>query len=230
MGFSRFEVLQAPGIVITGEQRATLVRRTYSVVLGCVLVTMAGTWFGLSNESLMVSTIQHPWITLLATMVPLWAAGAVRNISNVQRLGLVMLFSMMMGLAISPAIFAANRVAPGIVGQAAMLTGSTFAVLTTYAFTSRRDFSAWGSFFMVGFWVLLATSVLNLFFQNQTAHLWLAGGTVLVFSGLLVFDTWRLRNAYTPDDYIIAAVRIYVDLLNMFMAILTLLGGNRRSS
>ena len=55
-----------------------------------------------------------------------------------------------------------------------------------------------------------------------------AGATVLVFSGLLVFDTWRIRNSFGPDDYVLAAVNIYLDLLNLFTAILTLLGGSRR--
>jgi FtsH-binding integral membrane protein len=49
----------------------------------------------------------------------------------------------------------------------------------------------------------------------------------MVFSGLLVFDTWRLRNVFGPDDYVQAAVTIYLDLLNMFLAILNLLGGRR---
>jgi FtsH-binding integral membrane protein len=51
--------------------------------------------------------------------------------------------------------------------------------------------------------------------------------TVLIFSGLLIFDTWRIRNVYGPDEYVDAAVSIYLDLLNMFMAILHLLGGRR---
>jgi FtsH-binding integral membrane protein len=51
---------------------------------------------------------------------------------------------------------------------------------------------------------------------------------VLLFSGLLVYDTWRLRNQYGPDEYVGAAVQIYLDLLNMFMALLRILG-NRRS-
>ena len=63
--------------------------------------------------------------------------------------------------------------------------------------------------------------------QNPTASLWIAGATVFVFSGLLVFDTWRLRNVFGPNDYIQAAVAIYLDLLNMFLAILSLLGGRR---
>ena len=81
---------------------------------------------------------------------------------------------------------------------------------------------------MVGLWVVIGTMVLNFFFKNPALDLWLAGVTVLVFSGLLVFDTWRLRNVYGPDDYVPAAVAIYLDLLNLFMAILRIFGGSRR--
>jgi FtsH-binding integral membrane protein len=122
-----------------------------------------------------------------------------------------------------------ERSQPGAVGQAAALTLGTFGALTLYAWVSRRDFSAWGSFFMVGLLVVMGTAFLNFFFQNQNTHLWIAAATVFVFSGLLVFDTWRLRNVYGPNDYVLAAVHIYLDLLNMFVAILSLLGGGRRN-
>jgi FtsH-binding integral membrane protein len=92
---------------------------------------------------------------------------------------------------------------------------------------SRRDFSAWGSFLMVGLWVLIGTMLLNFFFHSAPVGLWLAAVTVVLFSGLLVFDTWRLRNFYGPDEYVGAAVQIYLDLLNMFMAILRLTGNRR---
>ena len=53
---------------------------------------------------------------------------------------------------------------------------------------------------------------------------------MLVFSGLLVFDTWRIVRSgeYGPDDYVPAAVNIYLDLLNLFLALTRLLGGSRR--
>ena len=230
MGYSRFAVAQDAGLVRTGAERAMLVRRTYSLVLACVFVTMGGTWFGLQNESIMIATAQHPIITMLLAFVPLIAAQRARSLAGPQRLGLVALFSAMMGVMISPVMFFYGRTEPQVIWQAGALTASAFTVLTAYAWLSRRDFSAWGSFFVVGLWVLIATSLLNIFFQNQTAQLWIAGGTVLVFSGLLVFDTWRIRNVYGPEDYIVAAVQIYLDLLNMFLAIISLLGGNRRSS
>ena len=98
---------------------------------------------------------------------------------------------------------------------------------TSHAFVSRRDFNAWGGFLMVGLWVLIGTMLLNFFFQNPAIDLWLASVSVLLFSGLLVFDTWRLRNFYGPDEYVGAAVQIYLDLLNMFMAILRIMGNRR---
>ena len=132
-----------------------------------------------------------------------------------------------MGVIISPALFFYGRTQPGLIGQAAVLTIGAFGILTMYAFVSRRDFSAWGSFLMVGLWVLIATSLLSMFFPSTAVNLWLASVTVLLFSGLLVFDTWRLRNFYGPDDYVGAAVQIYLDLLNIFMAVLRLTGNRR---
>lgn len=216
-----------PGVAVrTGAERATLVRRTYLLVFASVLVTIGGAAFGMSQPGIMQSVIQHPFITMLCMFAPLMLALKFRT-AFPANLGLVFLFTFVEGIAISPIMYMYGRTNPGVIGQAGILTASAFGILTLYAFVSRRDFSAWGAFFTVGLWVLIATSLLNLFFQNQTASLWLAGATVLVFSGLLVFDTWRLRNVYGPDDYVQAAVAIYLDLLNMFLAILHLLGGRR---
>ncbi|MGI9089820.1 MAG: Bax inhibitor-1/YccA family protein, partial [Gemmatimonadaceae bacterium] len=143
-------------------------------------------------------------------------------------IAMVLLFTFAMGVMISPALYFFQQKDPGVIPQAAGLTVGAFGLLTLYAFVSRRDFSAWGSFFAVGLWVLIGTSLLNIFFHNATADLWLAGGTVLVFSGLLVFDTWRLRNMFGPEDYVIAAVQIYLDLLNIFLALVRILGGGNR--
>jgi len=226
MGFSRYAV-PTTGLVRTGEERAVLVRRTYSLVFASVVVTMVGAWFGLSQPSVLGAVAAHPFITMLCAFAPLLLAQRARTMFP-QNIGLVFLFTFVMGVASSPLIFVMERSQPGVVMQASVLTLSAFGVLTGYAWLSRRDFSAWGGFFITGLWVLIVTSLINMFFQNQGVQLWLAGATVLVFSGLLVFDTWRLKNVFGPDDYVMAAVQIYLDLLNMFMAILSLLGGGRR--
>jgi FtsH-binding integral membrane protein len=218
---------QTGTLVRTGEERATLVRRTYSLVLVSVLVTMVGASFGLSQPRLLGAVAAHPFLAFLCMIAPLLLATRKQADFPIN-IGLVFLFNLVVGVTISPALYFYGRTQPGLIGQAAVLTIGAFGILTMYAFVSRRDFSAWGSFLMVGLWVLIGTMLLNFFFRNPAVDLWLASVTVLLFSGLLVFDTWRLRNRYGPDDYVGASVQIYLDLLNIFMAILRLTG-NRRS-
>ena len=222
MGFS----LPAETLVRTGAERATLVRRTYALVFVSVLVTIAGSMFALSQPRILGAVAAHPIITMLATFAPLLLAMRARD-AFPANIGLVLLFTFAIGIMISPVLYVYGQQQPGLITQAAFLTIGTFGVLTAYAFVSRRDFSAWGSFFVVGLWVLIAVSLLNMFFRNPAMDLWLAGVTVLVFSGLLVFDTWRIRNTFGPDEYVGAAVTIYLDLLNLFMAFLRILGGRR---
>ncbi len=214
-------------IVRTGAERATLVRRTYALVFVSVLVTIVGATFGLSRPGLLGAVAAHPWITMLATFAPLFLAMMARDAFPVN-IGLVLLFTFMEGIFISPLLYAYGQQQPGLITQAATLTIGAFFVLTAYAFVSRRDFSAWGSFFFVGLFVVIGGSLLNIFFfHNAAVDVAIASVTILVFCGLLVFDTWRIRNVYGPNDYVSAAVQIYLDLLNLFLAILRVLGGRR---
>ncbi len=213
-------------LVRTGAERAQLVRRTYSLVFVSVLVTIASAMFALSQPSLLQAVAAHPWIAMIATFVPLLLAMNAREAFPVN-IGLVLLYNVAVGVWISPFLYIYGQRQPGLITQAALLTIGAFGVLTAYAFTSRRDFSAWGSFFTVGLWVLIGSMLLNLFFKSPGLDLALASITVLVFSGLLVFDTWRIRNVFGPNDYVIAAVQIYLDLLNLFLAIIRIFGGRR---
>jgi FtsH-binding integral membrane protein len=216
-------------LVRSGAERATLVRRTYGLVFISIIVTALGVAFAMTQPALMQAVAQHPIITMIAMFAPLWMAMKSHR-DYPRNLLFTFLFTFIEGIFIAPFLYMAERSSPGVVGQAGVLTLSTFGVLSLYAVVSKRDFSAWGSFFIVGLWVLIATSLLNFFFQSALASLWIAAGTVLVFSGLLVFDTWRILRSgqYGPDDYVPAAVNIYLDLLNLFLAILSLLGGGRR--
>lgn len=220
----------APTVQVrTGVERATLVRRTYGLVFASVLVSMAGTAFTIAQPGLYGAVAAHPFITWLCSFIPLMMAQrSAREFPK--NLVLTFLFTFITGMWLAPVLMTANTYAPGIVGQAATLTFAAFGALSLYALLSRRDFSAWGGFFMVGLVVLLVALIANIFFQSVATGLFLSGLGVFVMSGLLVFHTWRITRSgmYGPDDYVPAAVNIYLDLLNMFMFILSLLGGGRR--
>ena len=212
----------------TGVERAVLVRRTYGLVFLGIIVTMIGSAVAMNTPALLEQSARHPFITFLLFFGTLFLAQRSHR-AFPQNIALTLFATFIAGVMIAPVLYVYDRTQPGIVGQAAGLTFVTFLALSLYATFSRRDFSAWGGFFMVGVIVLLVTALLNWFFKNETASLWIAAGTVFVFGGLLVFDTWRIvrSNQYGPDDYVPAAVSIYVDLLNIFLAILRLLGGRR---
>ena len=220
----------APAVQVrSGAERATLVRRTYGLVFLGILATIAGTAFTLTQEALLSAVVAHPFITMIAAFVPLiMVQRSAREYPK--NIILTFLFTFVMGVVIAPGMYIAERSVPGIVMQAGALTFAAFGALSLYAVFSRRDFSAWGAFFFVGLIVLVVASLLNVFLHSVAIGLFLSAIAVFVFSGLLVFDTWRIMRsgALGQDDYVFAAVTIYLDLLNLFMAILSLLGGRRR--
>jgi modulator of FtsH protease len=225
MGYSYAPAVQ----VRTGAERATLVRRTYGLVFLSVIVTMLGAAFAFTQPALMQGVMQHPFITFFCMFIPLiMAQRAAREYPK--NLILTFLFTFVEGVYISPFLSIAKTNAPGSVQQAALLTLAAFGVLTLYAVFSRRDFSAWGSFFIIGVVVLLVAMLINAFVGSASGALWISSIGVFIFAGLLVFDTWRIvrSGAYGEDDYVLAAVSIYLDLLNMFLFILSLVGGGNR--
>ena len=225
MGFSYAPAVQ----VRTGAERATLVRRTYGLVFLSVLVAMLGTAFTIAQPNLLEQVAAHPFITFFASFVPLiMAQRSAREFPK--NIILTFLYTFITGIWLAPVLVVSERMAPGIVSEAAILTFGAFGVLTLYAFVSRRDFSAWGGFLMVGVFVLFISLILNMFFHSEAAGLYLSGVGVLIMSGLLLFDTWRIvrSGTYSQDDYVYAATTIFIDLLNLFMFILALLGGGNR--
>jgi FtsH-binding integral membrane protein len=226
MGFSYAPAVQ----VRSGTDRAALVRRTYGLVFLSVITTILGSAFAFSQPAVMDASAQHPFIMMIALFAPLiMAQRAARDFPK--NLILTFLFTFIEGVFIAPFLFVAERSAPGVVSQAAILTFTAFGALSLYAIVSRRDFSAWGSFLMVGLVVLFVAMLINAFVGSAAGGLWLSVIGVMIFSGLLVFDTWRLLRSgmYGPNDYVMTAVAIYLDLLNMFLFILSLLGGRRRN-
>jgi len=225
MGFS-----YASSVAVrSGAERATLVRRTYGLVFLSVLVTMLGSAFALSQQGLLEAVANHWIIASLCIFVPLIMAQRAAH-DFPRNIILTFVFAFVEGVFIAPILYVAERNSPGAVAQAGMLTFAAFGVLSLYAVMSRRDFSAWGSFFIIGLVVLIVASLLNAFFGSAAGSLWISAIGVLIMSGLLVFDTWRIMRSgvYGQDDYVLATVNIYLDLLNLFLFILSLVGGGNR--
>ena len=125
--------------------------------------------------------------------------------------------------------FCCTQYNPITVLEAACLTLSVTIAITVYAFTTSTDFTIFGPIlFIVGF-VFCTAGILMAVFGYQPGLLWSVLG-VLLFSFYLLFDTQMImggdkkRYQFDEDSYILAAVCLYMDIINIFFYMLAILG------
>jgi hypothetical protein len=112
-----------------------------------------------------------------------------------------------------------------------VLTGGIFACLTIYAFTSKTDFTGMGGYLMAGLCGLMLTSFVCIFFPYSPMTQKVMGGLgAILFSFYIVYDTQLIcggkhkTHEFGVDDYVFAALNIYLDIINLFLYLLSLFG------
>ena len=165
----------------------------------------------------------NPIISLVVMLGTLFVLHRAQN--SVWSLPLVFFFTGFMGYTLGPIINAYLGLANGgqIVTTALALTGITFLGLSAYAIGSRRDFSFMGGFLLTGLIVVVVASLANLFFAMPALQLAISAVGVLVFSGLILYDTSRMVHG-GESNYVMMTVSLYLNIYNLFMMLLHLLG------
>ncbi|NXN18526.1 LFG4 protein, partial [Indicator maculatus] len=110
-----------------------------------------------------------------------------------------------------------------VVLQAFILTTAVFLGLTAYTLQSKRDFSRLGAGLFTCLWILILSFFLRMFFYNETVELVFAAAGALLFCGFIIYDTHLLMHQLSPEEYIIAAINLYFDFINLFLHLLNLL-------
>ncbi|GJJ06453.1 hypothetical protein Clacol_000645 [Clathrus columnatus] len=111
-----------------------------------------------------------------------------------------------------------------VVLQALLITLGIFLGLTLFTFQSKWDFSGMGPFLFGGLIALVMTGLVGMFFPfSRTMDLIYGVGGSLLFSGYIVFDTYNINNRLSPDEFIIGAISLYLDFINLFLSILRVL-------
>lgn len=141
--------------------------------------------------------------------------------------GLVAIFAFtgLLGASLGPMLqhYLAMPNGGSLVMQALGGTAIVFFGLSGYALTTKKDFSYMGGFLFVGLIVALVASVANIFLHIPALQLAISGALVLIMSGLILFDTSRIING-GETNYIRATVALYLDIYNLFIHMLHLLG------
>ncbi|CAE8616428.1 unnamed protein product [Polarella glacialis] len=219
---------------ISQEQvRLGFVRKVYGIVCAQVVFTAAVAALcvhGPLAKPLLVFVAGRPglykWGSLVSTMAALfclmackkryplnlWVLGAFTAVISVN-VGVVCAMVSAAGLG-------------GIIVQAAAITSLLFGGLTLYAFKSKRNFSFLGATLFPLLFAMSAFGLLSVFFPGLrmgiTGLLYSLAGA-MIFCAYIVFDTFRILHVLKPDDYVEAAIQLYLDIINLFLYILDIL-------
>jgi modulator of FtsH protease len=112
---------------------------------------------------------------------------------------------------------------PGLIMEALGATALVFFALSGYVLTTKKDFSFMGGFLVVGLVVVLVAAIANIFFAVPAVSLAISAAIVFIMSGFILFDTSRIIHG-GETNYIRATVSLYLNIYNLFTAILHLLG------
>ena len=134
-------------------------------------------------------------------------------------------FAGLMGASLGPMLLAYAGLpnGPALIMQALAGTALIFFGLSAYALTSRKDFSFMGGFLMIGLLVIVVAAIANIFLSIPALSLTISAVAVLVMSGLILFDTSRIVHG-GETNYIRATVSLYLNVFNLFVHLLQLLG------
>ncbi|KAL7561226.1 hypothetical protein ACA910_004147 [Epithemia clementina (nom. ined.)] len=114
-----------------------------------------------------------------------------------------------------------------LVIEAVFITFTVFVVLTLFTLQSKWDFSFMGAGLGMLLWIMILWSIFSMIFGFQTGSVYALLGSIL-FSAFIIYDTYMIAERLDPEDYIVAAIELYLDIINLFLYILRLLGDNRR--
>tara|TARA_B100000953_G_scaffold86355_1_gene70356 strand:- start:817 stop:1464 length:648 start_codon:yes stop_codon:yes gene_type:complete len=208
-----------PAASVSTTDRLTFIKKVYSLLAMSMGTAAVGAYLGSGPLLLLVAPNMMLFFILQFALI-IFASFASRR----PGLNMVALFSFttVSGLTLGPLLY---QVGPSIAAEAFALTAITFAGLSLYVVYSRKDFSFMSGFLMTGLIVLVVGGLLNMFFiQSGMMHFVMSGASVLLFSGFILYDTSNILRYYGTDEYVSATLALYLDILNLFIALLSILG------
>ncbi|MBV9892276.1 MAG: Bax inhibitor-1 family protein [Rhizobacter sp.] len=206
------------------EQRNRVLRNTYWLLALSMVPTVLGAWLGITTGIVAAMGVGMSFIVfMVGAFAFIYAIERTKN--SAAGVPVLLGFTFFMGLMLSRilAFWLGREGGPLIIATAFGGTAVTFLAMATLSTMIKRDLSTMGKFLSIGAVMLLVAIVLNLFVQSSALFVTIAVLMVGIFSAYIVYDLKSVRDGL-ETNYISATLRIYLDLYNIFQALLSLLG------
>ena len=226
----------APELVsyATNVEQATFYRKTYSHVAIALLafIVVEAILINTVPESLIFSMVSSPFVWLfilggfwLGSMLANKWTQAQDKSTQYRGLGIYVLLEAIIFL---PMIYIAIDLSDGlaIISQAGIITLSLFAGLTAVVFLTRVDFSFLRSVLVIGGFVALGLIVAGAIFDFDLG-LWFSVAMVALAAGGILYETYNIKNVYSTDQYVAAALQLFSSVMLLFWYVLRILLSRR---
>ncbi|MDH5489499.1 MAG: Bax inhibitor-1/YccA family protein [Rhodospirillaceae bacterium] len=192
--------------------------------------------YATAHSETMMSTIYGTplmWVVMLAPLGFVFALSfGINKMSLPTVQGLFWAFAAVMGLSLA-SIFVVYTGAS--IARVFFITAGTFAGMSIYGYSTKRDLTGMGSFLIMGLIGLIIASIVNIFLQSPALYWALSVLGVGIFVGLTAYDTQKIKLMYLESDghatagkkAIMGALTLYLDFINLFIMLLRLFGERR---
>ena len=173
------------------------------------------------------------WIVMLAplALVMIMSFG-INRLSTGAAQALYWVYATVMGLSLSTIFLAYTG---GSIATTFFATAASFLSLSLWGYTTKKDLSGFGTFFLMGLFGLIVAMAINAFFPSGPMTLAISAIGVLLFAGLTAYDTQKIKSMYfvvRGSDFagksaIMGALTLYLDFINLFLFLLRFMGDRR---
>ena len=219
MTFTDATLEQAP----TRDQTRALFAQTMGLVAITAALFAVGAYLGRDMS------YRWGWLWFIAAFATLF--GIQFAVRSSEQLAIFFLFGfgVLMGLATAPTIAYYAATNPQAVWQAGGATALFIAGFGSAGYATRRDLSGLAR---AAFWALLGLivfGILLIFVNIPNGALVYSVLGLVIFAGFVMFDFQRLRTSTDINSAPFLAASIFLDILNVFLLLLSIFGGGRRS-
>lgn len=212
-----------------------------ALALTGIFAYLAATWQPLVDALYRTNETGHvvgfSGLGMVALFAPLifviGLSAGINRLSLPAAQGVFWAYAAVMGLSLSSIFFAYT-------GESIMrvffITAIMFGSMSIWGYSTKKDLTGMGHFFMMGLWGIIIASVVNLFIGSSGLQFAVSILGVVIFTGLTAFDTQRIKALYyqvagdsvAAGKYaIMGAVTLYLDFINLFIMMLRLFGDRR---
>lgn len=214
------------------ETNNTMLKVFFRMFLGLLATGLTAFYIYQSGMYITIlSNASYAVIAIIELVVVLLFSFLFKKLSPTLVTILFYLYAFINGITLS-VIFAAFDLST--IFYAFFATAALFGGLAFYGYTTKRDVSKYRTILMVTLFVGIIVSVINLFIGNSLIDIALDWVILFVFCGLTVYDINKIKNMSQELEqeseklYIYGAMELYLDFINIFIRILSILGRIKR--